>query len=215
MPAVPALRMSVEICRHGRTCLVGKRSAQGVGQPDERAERIGAGSIVEYLLARGATDNRTPADYLIGACWREDEKAVRALLPVKLLPRDHGNVATAARSGRLKVVELMLDAGFNIEARADDLDATPLGYAATTGDAPMVRLLLARGAQQGISNKYGGTPVDAAVYCAAHFNSGRGNYVQVVRALLAAGGEVPPHSLELALEYHLDEIAGVLEEYGA
>jgi len=181
--------------------------------PLQVAERNGAKSIAEYLLARGATDNRTPVDYLIGACWREDEQAVRALIPVPLLPRDHGNVATAARSGRLKVVELMLDAGFDIEARSDDLDATPLGYAATTGDAPMVELLLARGARQGISNKYGGTPVSAAVYCAAHFNSGRGNYVQVVRALLEAGGEVPPNSLELALEYHLDDIAAVLKEH--
>jgi len=38
------------------------------------------------------------------------------------MPRDHANVAAAGRSGRLKVVELMLDAGFDIEARADDLD---------------------------------------------------------------------------------------------
>jgi hypothetical protein len=93
----------------------------------------------------------------------------------------------------------MVDAGFNIEARADDLDATPLNYAASTGDAAMVDLLLARGAGQGCTNKYGGTPISTAVYCAAHFNSGRGNYARVVRALLAAGGEVPPQSLELAL----------------
>jgi ankyrin repeat protein len=183
--------------------------------PLQVTERTGASAISEYLLAHGAKDNRTTTDYMIGACWKEDENAVRALGPVNLLPRDHGNVATAARSGRLKVVQLMLDAGFDIEARADDLDATPLNYAATTGDAAMVDLLLAHGARQGVTNKYGGTPISAAVYCAAHFNSGRGNYARVVRSLLAAGGEVPPHCLELALEHHLDEIVAALKEHGA
>jgi len=183
--------------------------------PVQVAERTGAKDIVEYLLTHGATDNRGPEDYLIAALWREDEQAVRANVHAQLLPRDHGHVAHAARSGRLKVVQLMLDAGFNIEARADDLDATPLNYAATTGDAAMVDLLLARGAQQGPSNKYGGTPISTAVHCAAHFNSGRGNYARVVRSLLAAGGQVPPHSLELALEHHLDDIVEVLKEHGA
>jgi ankyrin repeat protein len=183
--------------------------------PLQVAERIGATNIAEYLLAHGATDNRKPVDYLIGACWREDEKTVHANLHAQLLPRDHGNVATAARSGRLKVVQLMLDAGFNIESRSDDLDATPLNYAATTGDIAMVELLLARGAKQGVSNKHGGTPMSTAVYCAAHFNSGRNTYAKVVRALLAAGGEIPPHSLQLALEHHLDDIVEVLKEYGA
>jgi hypothetical protein len=37
----------------------------------------------------------------------------------------------------------------------------------------------------------------------------------VVRALLAAGGQIPPHSLELALEHHLDDIVEVLKEHGA
>src|SRR3569833_536287 len=179
--------------------------------PLQVAERIGAGSIVEYLLARGATDNRTPVDYLIGACWREDETAVRALMPVKLLPRDHGNVATAARSGRLKVVELMLDAGFNIEARSVDLDATALLYAATTGDAPMVELLLRRGAQVNVTHKYGGQPLGSAVYCAAHFNPGRTTYGKTIRLLLDAGCIATPEDLELALEHHLDDIVDVLK----
>ncbi len=111
----------------------------------------------------------------------------------------------------------MLDAGFNIEARADDLDATPLNYAATTGDAAMVDLLLARGAAAGCHyTSMAVQPISTAVYCAAHFNSGRRTTMrEVVRSLLAAGGRSRRHSLELALEHHLDDIVEVLKEHGA
>jgi ankyrin repeat protein len=182
--------------------------------PVQVAERGGAREIVEYLLAHGATDNRAPVDYLIGACWREDEAAVHAIAHAHLLPRDHANVAAAARSGRLKVVDLMLDAGFDIEARADDLDATALLYAATTGDAAMVELLLRRGARLDVEHKYGGQPLGSAVYCAAHFNTGRTTYGKTVRLLLDAGCIARPEDLELALEHDLDDIVDVLKEHG-
>jgi ankyrin repeat protein len=119
-----------------------------------------------------------------------------------------------ARSGRLKVVELMLDAGFDIEARADDLDATAPLYAATTGDAAMVELLLRRGARLDVKHEYGGQPLRSAVYCAAHFNTGRTTYAKTVRLLLDAGCIARPEDLELALEHHLDEIVDVLKEHG-
>jgi len=112
------------------------------------------------------------------------------------------------------VVELMLDAGFDIEARADDLDATALLYAATTGDAAMVDLLLRRGARLDVKHKYGGQPLGSAVYCAAHFNAGRTTYGKTVRLLLDAGCIARPEDLELALEHDLDDIVDVLKEHG-
>lgn len=189
--------------------------------PVQVAERINAAPIVTYLLASGATDNRTPADRLIGACWREDADAVHSILQAhpdlvsSLTARDHANIATFARAGRVKAVQLMLDAGFNIEARADDLDATPLLYAATTGDAAMVELLIARGARLDVAHKYGGTPVRTAVYCAVHSNSGRGEYAQAIRLLLEAGDTARKADLELAREHHLDDVADILQAHGA
>lgn len=186
--------------------------------PIQVAERSGAAATVEYLLASGATDNRNVADYLVGACWREDENTVRTLLAATpgftLSAQDHSNLPTAARSGRLKVVQLMLDAGFNIEARSDDLDATGLGYAGTTGDAAMVELLLAHGAKLEVRNKYGGTPVSAAVYSAAHFNSGRNTYARAISLMLDAGGIAEAKELEVALEHSLDDIVDVLKQHG-
>jgi ankyrin repeat protein len=109
----------------------------------------------------------------------------------------------------------MLDAGFDIETPADDLDATALLYAATTGDAAMVELLLRRGARLDVKHKYGGQPLGSAIYCAAHFKTGQHTtYGKTVGLLLEAGCVARPEDLELALEHHLDDIVDVLKEHG-
>ncbi len=189
--------------------------------PVQIAERNGTPEIVEYLLAKGAVDRRAPKDLLIGACMREDESAVRALLRehpsvIRTLDAtDHGNVATVARAGRTRSVQLMLDAGFDIEARADDLDATALLYAASNGDVAMIDLLVSRGARLDVTHKYGGSPLGTAVYCAANFANPRGAYPDAVQRLIDAGENVEEEHLRLALARDLDEIAAVLKSHGA
>jgi len=190
-------------------------------KPLQIAERAGRVDAVDYLLSKGADDVRTPRDRLIGACAREDEGAVRAILRAHpdigrtLTERDHSNISTLSRSGQLKSVELMLDAGFNIDARADDLDATGLHYAASRGDVPMVRLLLARGARFDLEHKYGGTPLGTAIHCAAHFRNPGGSYAETVRLLAAAGEPVTGEQLKFAIENALNDVADVLKAHGA
>lgn len=189
--------------------------------PIQIAERGGAVEAVSYLLAKGATDNRTPKDRLIGACARADEETARGILREypdvirTLNERDHGNIAALAREGRVQSVHLMLDAGFDIEARADDLDATALHYAATNGDVPMLRLLLARGARLDVKHKYGGTPLGTTVYCAKNFRNADGRYAEAVQLLVEAGGKAPDDFLKFAVDNDLDEIADVLRAHGA
>jgi len=189
--------------------------------PVQIAERAGAAEATAYLLAKGAVDARTPRDLLIGACARADEEAMRRILRENpgvaqtLTARDHGNIAALARQGRLKSVQLMLDAGFDIDARADDLDATALHYAATNGDAAMAKLLLARGARFDLRQKYGGTPLRTAIYCAANFRNVHGQYATVVQLLIDAGDKATNDRLEFAIANDLDEIATVLKAHGA
>jgi ankyrin repeat protein len=114
----------------------------------------------------------------------------------------------------LKSVELMLDAGFDIEARADDLVATGLHYAASNGDLEMTRLLLSRGARLDVKHKYGSMPLGTAIYCAAHFRNPQGRYAEVVGMLLDGGAETEPSSLAFAVENELDDIANVLKMRG-
>ena len=189
--------------------------------PVQVAERAGAVEAVSYLLKKGATDNRTPQDRLIGACARADKEAAQRILREHpnvvqtFTARDHGNIATCARQSRLQAVQLMLDVGFDIEARTDDLDATALLYAATNGDAPMVKLLLARGARIDVKHKYEGSPLASAVFCAANFREETGDYAEAVRLLLEAGDQATDDDLRWALEHDLDDIAEVLKRYGA
>jgi ankyrin repeat protein len=188
--------------------------------PVQVAERAGRDDAVGYLLSRGVADSRTPQDLFIGACARGDGQASRALLrehpqlAVMLSEQDRSNLATLARAGRIESVRLMLDAGFDIEARADDLNATALHYAATNGDVAMVELLLSRGARRDVRHKYGGTPLSASIYCAAHFRTAHGDYAGVVRRLLEAGDVASEDNLRLAVDSDLDDIAEVLKAHG-
>jgi ankyrin repeat protein len=189
--------------------------------PVQIAERAGAAEAVSYLLAKGAVDNRTPRDLLIGACARADEEATRRILREysgvveTLTERDHGNIAALARQGRLTSVRLMLDTGFDIDSRADDLEATALHYAASNGDVAMAELLLSRGARFDLKHKYGGTPLATAIYCAANFRNEHGEYAAVVQLLIDAGEKVTNDRLEFAVANDLDEIATVLKAHGA
>lgn len=189
--------------------------------PVQVAERAGRVEAVSYLLAKGAKDTRTPPDRLIGACARADQEAVQKILRehpgvIRMLNNaDHSYIATFAREGRIESVQLMLDAGFDIEARADDLEGTSLHYAASNGDIPMAQLLLVRGARFDVKHKYGGTPLGTAIYCAANFRDAHERYAGVVRLLIEAGEKVTDDQLKFATAHDLDDVADVLKSYGA
>ena len=189
--------------------------------PIQIAERNGDSRAVTYFLERGAVDNRTPIDLLIGACARADRELAEEIrrnhpdIAATLTGQDHHNLPAFARCGRLESVQIMLDAGFDLEARTDDLNATALLYASTNGDVPMIELLLRRGARVDVTHKYGGNPLGTAIYCAAYFTNPNGDYPRAVERLIDAGLPVTEEHLEFALEHELDEIGDVLKSHGA
>jgi ankyrin repeat protein len=189
--------------------------------PIQIAERNGDSQAVAYFLERDAVDNRTPRDLLIGACARADRERAEEIriehpgIAAALAEQDHCNLPALARSGRLESVDIMLDVGFDIEARTDDLDATALLYASTNGDVPMINLLLRRGARLEVTHKYGGNPLGTAIYCAAYFANPNGDYSRAVQRLIEAGLPATEQHLGFAVEHDLDEIADVLKSHGA
>jgi ankyrin repeat protein len=189
--------------------------------PIQIAERNSNSRAVQFFLEKGATDNRTAADLLIGACARADREAANRVIQdnpnvvQSLAARDHSYLSVFARSGRLDTVDLMLDIGFDIEARADDLNATGLLYAASNGDLSMAQLLIRRGARLDVTHKYDGNPLGTAIYCAAYFRDPGGDYPGCVRRFIESGIKIESSSLEFAIEHELDDIAEVLKSHGA
>jgi len=189
--------------------------------PVRISERNGDSRTVTYFLDRGAVDNRTPIDLLIGACARGERERADEIrrnhrnIAATLTEQDHRNLPAFARSGRLESVQIMLDAGFDIETRTDDLDATALLYASTNGDVSMIELLIRRGARLDVTHKYGGNPLGTAIYSAAYFPNPKADYPHTVERLIDAGLAVTEEHLKFALEHELDEVADVLKSRGA
>jgi len=188
--------------------------------PIQIAERSGYDAATLLLLAHGAADNRGPRDFLIGACARGRRSEVERLLAehaglvASLAPADHSNLAAFARAGNRAAVEIMLDIGFDIEAKADDMVCSALLYAAMGGHLELVRLLVARGASLTATHSYGGNALGTALWCAANFRNPVGNYAGVVELLLRAGMKQRDDELPFALDHGLEDVAAVLIAHG-
>lgn len=118
---------------------------------------------------------------LLQAAARGDANAVKAALAQGAQANavdELGRTALllAATDGDLEAARVLLRAGADVQGR--DGPFTPLGAAALRGHAPMVRLLLARGAAVDASAPQGLTPLQHAVKL---------NHLAVAELLLKAG----------------------------
>jgi uncharacterized protein len=128
----------------------------------------------------------------------------------------------AASLGAGKVAKLLLDSGAELE-RTSVFGARALHWAAWTGDAGTVRLLLARRAQiEARCDEFGATPL----FWAVHGFGPRGprdksGQVDAARALLDAGARIQTtnkhgvHAREMARGYTRRAMSDLLEQYAA
>jgi uncharacterized protein len=136
----------------------------------------GNGRIVDLLLARGAAPDvidTTGKSAMTYAAARGFALIVRRLLAAGVdAKRAYGNDLTAlmwaaghedgvGSRAAVEVAELLLDAGAPIDA-VDNRGDTALMIAAELGHAPLVDILLARGADRTIANKSGQRAADLA-----------------------------------------------------
>lgn len=147
--------------------------------------------LVELLREHGAERYASETELLVLACLRanrEEALAHRALLA----DADQGAIVRAAQIGNTAALELMLELGFSIDARADD-GATALHAAAYGGSADAVRLLVARGADlEARDTRFDGTPLDWALVGSGeqpHSNPAP-DWVDTVQALIDAGASL-------------------------
>lgn len=137
--------------------------------PLHLASERGLENVAALLLEGGADvnvkDSRARTPLRIGI-----EKGYPGL--VKLLLKYHPDVNRqgrggtplhlAARTEKLAIAKLLLDAGAKVNTKGGSKQETPLHIAAVAGNKKMVELFLARGADPSLTSKQGRTPLDEA-----------------------------------------------------
>jgi hypothetical protein len=101
----------------------------------------------------------------------------------------------ACRYGHTKVVEFLLEKGVDPASHGSD-DQTGLHCAVIGGHLDTINVLLQHNPQLERKNTYGGTVLGQALWSAAHGGDSE-QYVAIIKALIAAGTEVPARHVQV------------------
>ncbi|PZF82007.1 ankyrin repeat domain-containing protein [Jiangella anatolica] len=151
---------------------------------------------VAALLSPG-DDEDDPLEDLIAACARADAGAAKALLaarPGLTSALDAGQrrlLPDLAGEGAADAVRAMVEAGWPIDTRGGDWDATALNHAVMRGDAELTRFLLEHGADPAVPHGFGDTVVGTLSWASLNDPDSRIDLVGCAQALLDHG-VVPP-----------------------
>lgn len=189
--------------------------------PLHHAAMFGGRETLEELLNRGAhPDGKaslTGVSPLFMTVTRGDRDMTDSLLKhgadVNALgPDGETPLCRAAVLGTTELAKVLLDHGANVRARFSRLDHTALHVAAARGFVPIVELLLTRGADPGIADIKGYTPL---------LNAAEKSKLLVIRALLNGGAntndanKLGRTALWLASAHGDTETVGYLLSHGA
>jgi ankyrin repeat protein len=143
---------------------------------------------------------RTPQDLKqVLACELGDENVFREYLggnpnvAKTLSDAERQKLPDAAQSNNTKAVQLMLEAGWPVNAPGE-MGATALHWAGFNGNAEMARAILKFHPDLELkSREYTGTALSWALYASGNgWYRDTGDFVGTVRALLEAGAALPP-----------------------
>ncbi|CAH1668548.1 putative Ankyrin 1 [Chelatococcus asaccharovorans] len=156
-------------------------------------------SMMEGLAARGLAGDLDATERFLLAVLSGDRREALARWAnepdiVSRLARSEQSmhVELARQPGRLEVLRLMDDVGFDPQAM-DREQVTPLQSAAWFGFSDYVAFYLERPHDLSHRNVYGGTALATALHGARHCSGRpRGDYVETVRLLIAAGATLDP-----------------------
>jgi ankyrin repeat protein len=162
--------------------------------PYQSSTRLGREDVTAMLAAAGANTALTSADTILGRLARGEQVPPEDITPevIEIIDREPAaELVRQAERGNNTVLEALLAAGANPNVR--DSQTTPLHLPASNGDLPVVRLLLRYGADPTlVDSVHKGHAVGWACFGSQHTRTAAPEvYVQIVEALLDAGGTVP------------------------
>jgi ankyrin repeat protein len=141
--------------------------------PLKLARRLGQKETAKFLLRQGAIDAPDATEQFLTACAAGSLREAKKLLKddvnlIRRLGPDEVHVLPdAAASNRDKPVRLMLDLGFDIDAKGD-WGGSAVHQAAWNGHNTLLKLLIHRGADLQQKNGFGGDLLHTAIHGAAH-----------------------------------------------
>jgi ankyrin repeat protein len=172
----------------------GRYRSDGEGPASALYAAVASGApaeLVALLTEHGAEVHASEPEPFVLACLRGDRLAAIARRE-RLVDADQGAIFSAAETGNIPALELMLELGFSVDARGDN-GGTPLHGAAYGGSAEAVRLLLAGGAEiEARDTTWNDTPVGWALVGSGerpHANPSP-DWIETVRALIDAGASL-------------------------
>lgn len=168
----------------------------------------GRSSAAAALRAAGAEVNLSPAEQFLAACMRGDTAEAKRLRDPAVLEAHPNLLAEAGASA----AEAMLAVGFDVSATGG-MGETALHWACFAGNLPKAKLLIAHGAPLDVRDgQYRSLPLGWCHYAFVNQPSPEGDYLGVVRALLAAGA-TPPTEAELENWEGGEEILALITEF--
>lgn len=162
--------------------------------PYQSAMRLGRSDVAELLAAAGADTTLTEADEILARLAQNEVVPVLEISPEVVSQLDTESapeLVRQAENGNDTVLETLLAAGADPNVR--DLHSTPLHQACLHARLSTVRILLRYGADPNVRDTvHEGHAVGWACFGSEHIrDASPETYVQIVDALLDAGGTVP------------------------
>ncbi|MBC7805526.1 MAG: ankyrin repeat domain-containing protein [Akkermansiaceae bacterium] len=162
--------------------------------PYQSATRLGRSDVAELLVAAGADMTLSGADEILGRLARGESVPEEEISPdvIRLLDSEPApELVRQAENGNDTVLEPLLAAGANPNVR--DSHTTPLHQACLNGHFRSVQILLQYGADPKVKDTvHDGEAIGWACFGSEHVHGASPDtYVQIVEALLGAGGTLP------------------------
>ncbi len=190
-----------------------KNAVNADGQTPYRfALSYGLPEVAQMLRTSETDATLSREDAFVAACARGDSNEAKRLLAEmpdivqKLSEKQLKQLPNLAAQGNFAAVKTMVEAGWPIQARGGDWNASALNLAVFRGDADMTEFLLSHGADWQQKHGFGGNARGTLGY-ASNNNAeefATGNWLACAKSLVAHGMPLPPEE---------DDYSEEIEEY--